>query len=72
MSPYYFILFIPLLPLLVFFMLGLFGRKYIGTSSGMTGVISLLITTLLSLYTAYQYFFIDGKVNGIYQHIHTT
>ncbi|MFX8246751.1 hypothetical protein ABTL56_19655, partial [Acinetobacter baumannii] len=31
------------------------------------GVGSLLIAALLSLQTAYQYFFIDGKVNGVYQ-----
>jgi len=37
--------------------------------SGTLGVISICISALLSLYTAYQYFFIDGKVNGIYQHI---
>jgi len=69
MSPYFFVLFIPLLPLISFFTLGIFGRKYIQGISGTLCIISLLITTLLSLYTAYHYFFIDGKVNGVYQHI---
>jgi NADH-quinone oxidoreductase subunit L len=69
MSPYFFVVFIPLLPLISFFILGMFGRKYIQTISGPLGVISLFITTLLSIYTAYHYFFIDGKVNGVYQHI---
>ena len=71
MSPYFFVIFIPLLPVISFCILGLFGRKYIKTSAGSLGVISLVITTLLCLYAAYEYFFIDGKVNGIYQHIVT-
>ncbi len=69
MSPYFFVVFVPILPLVIFFILGLFGKKYIRTFSGTLGVVSLFVTTLLSLYTAYQYFFIDGKENGIYQHI---
>jgi NADH-quinone oxidoreductase subunit L len=69
MSPYFFVVFVPLLPLISFCILGIFGRKYFKTTSGTLGVISIFISTLLSLYTAYQYFFIDGKVNGIYQHI---
>ncbi|HET6999922.1 MAG TPA: NADH-quinone oxidoreductase subunit L [Puia sp.] len=69
MNPYFFVIFIPLLPLIGFCILGLFGRKYIKTVSGALGVLILFITTLLSLYTARHYFFIDGKVNGIYQHI---
>src|SRR5436190_2669070 len=69
MSPYLFVICIPLLPLVGFCILGLFGRKYIKTQSGTLGVLILFIITLLSLYTAYHYFFIDGKTNGIYQHI---
>jgi NADH-quinone oxidoreductase subunit L len=69
MSPYFFVVFVPLLPLISFCILGIFGKKYFKTISGTLGVISIFISTLLSLYTAYQYFFIDGKVNGIYQHI---
>jgi NADH-quinone oxidoreductase subunit L len=69
MSPYFFAALVSLLPLVSFFILGLFGRKYIKTMSGTLGVISIFISALLSLYTAYRYFFIDGKVNGIYQHI---
>ena len=60
---------IPLLPLAGFLLLGMFGRKYFNTSSGMIGTGLLLISTLLSLYTAYNYFFIDGKVNDTYQTI---
>ncbi|MBN8836887.1 MAG: NADH-quinone oxidoreductase subunit L [Sphingobacteriia bacterium] len=60
---------IPLLPLASFVILGLFGRKYIKTFSGVIGVGSLLISALLSLQTAYQYFFVDGKLNGVYQKV---
>src|ERR1700693_5937825 len=69
MNHYSYIAFIPLLPLVCFLILGLFGRKYFKSFSGTIGTFSIFISTILSLYTAYQYFFIEGKVNGIYQHI---
>jgi NADH-quinone oxidoreductase subunit L len=69
MSHYSYIAFIPLLPLLTFVILGLFGRKYFKTFSGTIGTASLLASAVLSLYTAYQYFFVDGKVNGAYEKI---
>ena len=65
----YSIALIPLLPLATFVVLGLFGRKYLSAFSGIIGTISLLISTIISLVTAYQYFFISGKINGIYQPI---
>jgi NADH-quinone oxidoreductase subunit L len=58
---------IPLLPLAGFLLLGLFGRKYFKTSSGLIGTALLLTSTILALYTAYEYFFVYGKVDGIYQ-----
>lgn len=58
---------IPLLPLAGFFMLGLFGRKYFGNTSGIIATTLLLISTALALYTAYGYFFEYGKVDGVYQ-----
>jgi len=58
---------IPLLPLTGFLLLGLFGRKIFKNSSGIIGTVFLLAATLISLYTAYGYFFDYGKVNGIYQ-----
>jgi NADH-quinone oxidoreductase subunit L len=60
---------IPLLPLATFILLGLFGRKYFKNFSGTIGTASLLASTVLSLLTAYNYFFVDGKVNGVYQKI---
>jgi len=69
MSNYLYILWIPLLPLATFVVLGLFGRKYFAKSAGIIGTASLLTSTLLSFVAAKQYFFEDGKVNGVYQKI---
>ena len=69
MSNYLYILWIPLLPLATFVVLGLFGRKYFAKSAGIIGTASLLTSTLLSFVAAKQYFFVDGKVNGVYQKI---
>lgn len=60
---------IPLLPLASFVLLGLFGRKYLSNISGIIGTGSLLVSCIISLSTAYQYFFVIGNVNGIYQKI---
>jgi NADH-quinone oxidoreductase subunit L len=47
--------------------LGLFGKKYFKNLSGIIGCLVLLASTLLSLYAAWHYFFVDGKTNGSYQ-----
>ncbi|HEX6847332.1 MAG TPA: NADH-quinone oxidoreductase subunit L [Chitinophagaceae bacterium] len=60
---------IPLLPLAGFVLLGIFGRKYFKNSSGIIGTSLLLVSAALSLYTAYNYFFVDGKVGDTYQTI---
>jgi NADH-quinone oxidoreductase subunit L len=60
---------IPLIPLACFLLLGLFGRKYFSGSAGLIGTFGLLTSTLLSLSTAYEYFFVNGKVNGVFQKI---
>ncbi|HET9826163.1 MAG TPA: proton-conducting transporter membrane subunit, partial [Chitinophagaceae bacterium] len=57
---------IPLLPLASFVLLGLFGKKYLKRISGIIGCAVLLVSTGLALYAAYNYFFIDGKINGVY------
>jgi len=69
MSNYFYILWIPLLPLITFVILGLFGRKHLSSASGLIGTASLLTSTLLSFVAAKQYFFVDGKVNGVFQKI---
>ena len=69
MSNYLYILWIPLLPLATFVLLGLFGRKYFAKTAGIIGTASLLTSTVLSFIAAKQYFFVYGKVNGMYQKI---
>src|ERR1700751_5292619 len=64
-----YIAWIPLLPLASFVLLGLFGRKYFKNFSGVIGTVVLLAITVLSFITAYQYFFVDGKMNDVYQPI---
>jgi NADH-quinone oxidoreductase subunit L len=69
MGNYAYVIWIPLLPLLSFIVLGLFGRKYVRTASGILGTLALLGSTVLSLMAARQYFFVDGKVGDVYQQI---
>src|SRR6516162_5683533 len=63
------LLFILLLPLVSFVLLGLFGRKFFGKYSGWFATGLLLATTALSGYVAYAYFFEFGKINGVFQKI---
>jgi len=58
---------IPLIPLTVFLLLGIFHRKIKPAVSGYIGVLGIATSAILSFYTAYQYFFVYGKVDGIYQ-----
>ena len=67
-QPFYLLL-IPLLPLASFLLLGLFGRKYMNSVAGIIGTISLLMVTILSFVAARDYFFHNGKVNGVYQQV---
>lgn len=69
MNEYSYIALIPLLPLASFVVLGLFGRKYFPKSSGIIGVASLLFSAAISLFVAYNYFFVNGEVDGVYQKI---
>ena len=69
MPNHFYLLLIPLLPLATFLVLGLFGRKYFNTASAIIGTLSSLAVTILALYTAYDYFSVTGKVNGVYQHV---
>ena len=62
-----YIILIPLIPLLVFLLLGIFNQKIKPAISGYIGVLGLTISAILSFYTAYKYFFQIGKVDGVYQ-----
>lgn len=69
MADYSYTSLIPLLPLAGFVVLGLLGKKNLSKISGALGTLILLAVTSLSFITAYQYFFVDGKVNDVYQPI---
>jgi NADH-quinone oxidoreductase subunit L len=62
-----YIILIPLIPLAVFLLLGLLNQKIKPAISGYIGVAGLTTSAILSFYTAYNYFFVYGKVDGVYQ-----
>ncbi len=62
-----YILLIPLIPLAVFLLLGFLNKKIKPAVSGSIGVLGLSVSALLSFYAAYQYFFVFGKVEGVFQ-----
>ncbi|MDO5970113.1 NADH-quinone oxidoreductase subunit L [Flavivirga aquimarina] len=62
-----YIILIPIIPLVVFLLLGIFNQKIKPGISGYVGVFGLLASTTLSFYAAYQYFFVYGKVDGVFQ-----
>jgi len=49
--------------------LGLFGKSWLKNGGGIVGVSSLCASTILSLYAAWNYFFVDGLVDGVYRTI---
>jgi len=59
---------IPLIPLALFLILGLGSKKIPASISGWMGSLGLGVSFVLSYYTAYQYF-LHGKVNGVYEAI---
>lgn len=60
---------IPLLPLAAFVILGLFGKKYFNRSAGIIATFLLASSAALAFYTAYQYFFQYGRVEGVFQKV---
>lgn len=50
-----------LIPLVVFVVIGLFGNRFKPIVSGLLGTIALFVTWILSIVTAYFYFFVAGK-----------
>lgn len=69
MDSYSYTLFIPLILFITFVLIGLAGGKLKPIVSGITGVLSLFIATVLSYTAAYNYFFVSGKADGVYQKI---
>lgn len=60
---------IVLIPFFIFLFTGLFGHKFKPKFSGILGSAGLFVSFVLSLILAYQYFFVVGKVDGVYQQI---
>lgn len=69
MTSYSYIIWILLLPLVSFALLGIWGRKYFNRTAGIIATSLLFASTVLSVYTAWQYFFNAGPVNGVYQQV---
>jgi NADH-quinone oxidoreductase subunit L len=58
-----------LIPLIFFILIGFFGHKFKPVVSGIFGTTGLFISWILSCITAYQYFFVVPKVEETYQTI---
>ena len=60
---------IPLVLLASFLVVGLFGDKLKPRLSGLISTVAILFGGVLSYWTAFQYFLVNGKVDGVYQTI---
>ncbi|MBK8984358.1 MAG: NADH-quinone oxidoreductase subunit L [Ignavibacteria bacterium] len=67
MENFLYTLIIPVILFFTFVFTGLFGNKFKPAVSGIICTASVLISAVISYWTAYQYYFIHGKVNGVYQ-----
>lgn len=63
---YLYTIWIPLIPFLVFLFTGLFGGRMKPVISGLIGTAGLLFAFILSLFTAWNYFFVNGLAGGAY------
>jgi NADH-quinone oxidoreductase subunit L len=66
---YSYTIWIPLVPLLVFLFTGLAGSRFKPMISGLIGTTGLLVSFLLSLVTAWKFFFVSGLSGGAYSTI---
>jgi NADH-quinone oxidoreductase subunit L len=64
-----FTLLIVAVPLLMFFVLGLAGGKMSHRAAGVTGTLGMAVAAVLSYAAAFRYFFVEGKVDGVFQKI---
>ncbi len=69
MTNFAYTVWIPLIPFLIFVLLGLAGHKLKPRLSGLIGTGGLAVITILSYFTAWQYFFSDGKAGDTFQKI---
>ncbi|MGZ5254557.1 MAG: NADH-quinone oxidoreductase subunit L [Flavitalea sp.] len=64
-----YIILIVALPFAAFLLLGLTGKKNFSAASGAIATGAMALSAILSLITAYNYFFVYGKVNEVYRSI---
>jgi NADH-quinone oxidoreductase subunit L len=69
MINYSYTVWIPLIPFIVFLVLGLSGHKLKAKLSGLIGTGGLALVTLLSYFTAYKYFFAGGHTESAFEKI---
>ncbi|MCU0366077.1 MAG: NADH-quinone oxidoreductase subunit L, partial [Bacteroidales bacterium] len=69
MADFGYTIWILILPLVTFVILGLFGMRLKGRMAGLTGTASLAVITALSYTAAISYFTGSGLVDGVYQKI---
>jgi NADH-quinone oxidoreductase subunit L len=60
---------IPAIPFFTFLLIGLLYKRLKPSVASGIGTVGIFISFVLSLFTAYQYFFLTEKVNGAYQKI---
>ena len=54
-----------IIPIVVFAITGLFGKKF-SAFSGILGTVGMLVAACLSYFAAYQYFIVGGRADGVY------
>jgi len=69
MTDFGYTIWILLIPLFVFVITGLFGNRFKPIVTGVVGTIGLGIVFFLSWYTAWQYFFVVGMTDGVFEPI---
>ncbi len=57
------------IPFFFFLLIGLLGDTLKAKTSGLLGTLGMFTSFCLSLYTAFEYFFVYGKVDGAFQQI---
>ena len=65
MVNYSYISFVLIIPLVVFLLTGLFGKR-MPALSGILGTVGMLTAACLSYFAAYQYFIVGGRVDGVF------
>ncbi len=69
MTNFLYTIWIPLIPMIMFLILGLGGSKLKARLSGILGTSALSVVTIMSYITAFRYFFSAGLVEGSYHKV---